>query len=302
MCGEARDENTRLCGVLALAVCAVLCGARSQYAVSQWGQDCGPEIRAALGLKRERGPSGPTVHRVFRQLDHAAFEQVLGQWFAAQGLQADEAIAIDGKTLRGIHGEEVPGVHLVAAFAHQTRTVLAQAATEGKGHELAGVKAVLAALPARRLEWARGNRGCPLGEAENSVARSKLMGGLLLRPEGEPAADAGSGSRELCRPMDPARAGGGRRSAWGPGRAPKPGGLKRGSSLSRRTGGRYRGGKDWGLAGVGPGLSLAPRSRVCQRASSGRADERMGLCAHQPDACAGRPRQTAPHLAGTVAD
>jgi uncharacterized protein YoaH (UPF0181 family) len=138
-------------GVLALAVCAVLCGARSQYAVSHWGQDCGPEIRAALGLKRERGPSGPSVHRVFRQLDHEAFEQVLGQWLAAQGLQAGEALAIDGKTLRGIHGEEVPGVHLVAAFAHQTRTVLAQAAPEGKGHELAGVKAVLAALPARLL-------------------------------------------------------------------------------------------------------------------------------------------------------
>ena len=138
-------------GVLALAICAVLCGARSQYAVSQWGQDCGPEIRAALGLKRERGPSGATVHRIFRRLDHAAFEQVLGQWFAAQGLQPDEAIAIDGKTLRGIHGEEVPGVHLVAAFAHQTRMVLAQAATEGKGHELAGVKAVLATLPERIL-------------------------------------------------------------------------------------------------------------------------------------------------------
>ena len=76
---------------------------------------------------------------------------MLGQWFAAQGLQTDEAIAIDGKTLRGIHGEEVPGVHLVAAFAHQTRRVLAQAATEGKGHELAGVKAVLATLPARLL-------------------------------------------------------------------------------------------------------------------------------------------------------
>lgn len=138
-------------GVLALAVCAVLCGARSQYAVSQWGQDCGSEIRAALGLKRERGPSVATVHRVFRDLNHAAFEYMLGEWFAAQGLETGEAIAIDGKTLRGIHGEEVPGVHLVAAFAHQTRTVLAQAATHGKGHELAGVEVVLAALPARLL-------------------------------------------------------------------------------------------------------------------------------------------------------
>jgi hypothetical protein len=92
-----------------------------------------------------------TLHRVFRHLDHPAYEQILGGWFAAQGLEADEPVAIDGKTLRGIHGEEVAGVHLVAAYAQRVRVVLAQAQTAGKGHELAGVKAVLAALPAHLL-------------------------------------------------------------------------------------------------------------------------------------------------------
>lgn len=138
-------------GMLALAVCALLCGCRSLYAISQWGQECEPEMRVALGLRRERGPSVATLHRAFRRLDHAAFERVLGQWFAAQGLEPDEALALDGKTLRGIHGEEIPGVHLVAAFAHQTRVVLAEAETVGTGHELAGVQAVLEALPARRV-------------------------------------------------------------------------------------------------------------------------------------------------------
>ena len=138
-------------GMLALAVCALLCGCRSLYAISQWGRECEPEIRVALGLRAERGPSVATLHRAFRRLDHAAFERVLGRWFAAQGLQPEEALAIDGKTLRGIHGEEIPGVHLVAAYAHQTRVVLAQAETVGKGHELAGVQAVLAALPGRLL-------------------------------------------------------------------------------------------------------------------------------------------------------
>jgi hypothetical protein len=138
-------------GMLALAVCALLCGCRSLYAISQWGRECAPEIRVALGLRAERGPSVATLHRAFRRLDHAAFERVLGQWFAAQGLEPNEALAIDGKTLRGIHGEEIPGVHLVAAYAHQTRVVLAQAETVGKGHELAGVQAVLAALPGRLL-------------------------------------------------------------------------------------------------------------------------------------------------------
>jgi len=138
-------------GMLALSVCALLCGSRSLYAISQWGRECAPEIRVALGLRAERGPSVATLHRAFRALDHAAFEQVLTVWFAAQGLEADEAIAIDGKTLRGIHGEEIPGVHLVAAFAHQTRVVVAQAETRGKGHERGGVDAVLRDLPARLL-------------------------------------------------------------------------------------------------------------------------------------------------------
>jgi hypothetical protein len=138
-------------GMLALAICALLCGCRSLYAISQWGRECEPELRVALGLRAERGPSVATLHRAFRHLDHAAFEQALGRWFAAQGLQPDEALAIDGKTLRGIHGEQIPGVHLVAAYAHQTRVVLAQAETVGKGHELAGVQAVLAQLPTRLL-------------------------------------------------------------------------------------------------------------------------------------------------------
>lgn len=42
-------------------------------------------------------------------------------------------------------------MHLVAAYAHLTQVVLAAAETVGKGHELAGVQAVLAALPARLL-------------------------------------------------------------------------------------------------------------------------------------------------------
>jgi hypothetical protein len=99
----------------------------------------------------ERGPSVATLQRAFRRLDHAAFERVLGQWFAAQGREPDEALAIAGKTLRGLHGEELPGVPLVAAFAQQTRLVLAEAETRGQGHEVAGVEAVLTALPARLL-------------------------------------------------------------------------------------------------------------------------------------------------------
>jgi hypothetical protein len=148
---RAQGNVHPLDGRLALAVCALLCGCRSVYAISQWGRECEPAIREALGLRGERGPSVATLHRAFRRLDPAACERVRGQGCAAQGLQPDETLAIDGKPRRGIHGEELPGGHLVAASTHQTRVVLADAETVGNGHALAGVQAVLAALPGRLL-------------------------------------------------------------------------------------------------------------------------------------------------------
>jgi hypothetical protein len=87
-----------------------------------------------------------TLHRIFRRLDVKAFESVLGHWLSARGLRSGEGVAVDGKTLRGIHGEELPGVHLVSAFGHDSGIVLTQEAAPGKGQELAAVKAVLARL------------------------------------------------------------------------------------------------------------------------------------------------------------
>jgi hypothetical protein len=136
-----------LVGVLQLAVAAMLCGCRSLYAVAQWGRERVAEDPAALvvlGLPPGRSPSHPTLHRVFAALDAAAFERALGRWLAASGVDPADAVALDGKTLRGIHGDAVPGVHLVAAYAHRAGAVLAQAPSPGKGQELAAAKTVLA--------------------------------------------------------------------------------------------------------------------------------------------------------------
>src|SRR5688572_22144332 len=139
-----------LVGVLQVTVAAMLCGARSLYAVAQWGRERveeDPDALVPLGLPPGRSPSVATLHRLFEGLDVAAFERVLGGWLAGSGGAADDALAIDGKTLRGIHGDTIPGVHLVAAFAHRAGAVLAEAPSPGKGQELAAVKAVLGQVP-----------------------------------------------------------------------------------------------------------------------------------------------------------
>jgi DDE_Tnp_1-associated/Transposase DDE domain len=138
-----------LAGMLQVAVAAMLCGARSLYAVAQWARERVEEDTEALvplGLPAGRSPSVATLHRVFKRLDVVAFEQAVGAWLERTGVERVSALALDGKTLRGIQGDQVPGVHLVAAYAHEAGTVLAQVAAPGKGHELAAATTVLATV------------------------------------------------------------------------------------------------------------------------------------------------------------
>ncbi len=123
---KARGKRHPLGAILTQAVAAMLSGARSVDALAQWGRAQAPGVVRTLGYTREKTPAGSTFHEVFKALDVEAFERVLSQW-AQQHLGPGEAIAIDGKALRGIHGEELPGVRLVAAYAHRAGRVLAQA-------------------------------------------------------------------------------------------------------------------------------------------------------------------------------
>lgn len=123
--GMFRDQRRRqgrmfdLAGMLALATCAMLCGARSRYAITRWGDHCHPEIRTALGLPREQGPSVATIHRVLSNLDHASYTQAIEHWLDIQGM--DPIDFASGASLtsgyRGVHGEELPGIDIVATLA-----------------------------------------------------------------------------------------------------------------------------------------------------------------------------------------
>ena len=136
-----------LVGLLQFAVAAILCGARSLYAMAQWGRERvedDPTLLTELGLPAGRSPSVATLHRVFKALDVAAFEQAVGHWLAATGVQPTEPVALDGKTLRGVHGAGLPGVHLISAHVHGAGAILAQVRSVGKGQELAAVRSLLA--------------------------------------------------------------------------------------------------------------------------------------------------------------
>ena len=113
--------------ILTLATAAMLSGARSLYAIAQWGRLQSPEFVHAMGFTRDKTPTVSTLHEVFSVLDAPAFELALQGWARRQWGEQPDRIAIDGKGLRGIHGEELPGARLISAYTDKAGLVLAQA-------------------------------------------------------------------------------------------------------------------------------------------------------------------------------
>ncbi len=115
----------------------MLSGARSLYAIAQWGRLQPPDVVGALGVTRMRTPAVRTLHYPFKALDVDAFEAAWQRWAQqvgaepplrppAQARPVMAPLALDGKGLRGVHGEELPGVRLVALYDVQAGLVLAQ--------------------------------------------------------------------------------------------------------------------------------------------------------------------------------
>ena len=115
-----------LSAILALSVLAMACGARSLYAIAQWGRTQDSAMLKVLGFTREKTPSVSTLHKLFKRLEVDEFERALEEWFVSMLGEEQEGIAIDGKALRGIQGDEVPGVRLVSLYSHRLLLVVGQ--------------------------------------------------------------------------------------------------------------------------------------------------------------------------------
>lgn len=129
---KPRGRRHPLPALLALSTAAILSGARSLYAIAQWGRLQPPAVVRALGFTRDRTPTVSTLHLVFKTLDVQAFEAALARWAQAGLGDCWETVALDGKALRGIHGEQLPGVRLVAAYSDGAGRVLAQSGGQGR--------------------------------------------------------------------------------------------------------------------------------------------------------------------------
>jgi predicted transposase YbfD/YdcC len=140
---DLRGIRHPLPAVLSAVVCAVLCGANGYQAIGDWLHSQSVDFWHFLGFKR-RPLSAGGLRLVLMALDPEAFEAALNAWLAplravpsesSSGSPALSAIAIDGKTLRGSDTLDRAATLLVAAFDHQTSTVLKQQAVPAGTNE-----------------------------------------------------------------------------------------------------------------------------------------------------------------------
>lgn len=141
-----RGVRHPLTALLSLAAVAILAGRKSLEAIAQFARDRGTEFTHALGFTRDDFPTKSCLSKLFRRLDIDAFEGALAGW-AVSRLGDWEAVAIDGKTLRGSRDGDVPGVHLLSAYVPAASAAIAQMRVDGKTNEHKAALGLLGVLP-----------------------------------------------------------------------------------------------------------------------------------------------------------
>jgi hypothetical protein len=126
---RAQGRRHPLSTVLAIAAGAILCGMRGYKAISDWAKSLSPKARERFRCRREEGrylvPSEYILRDVLIRVDPQALDRALQGWNAAYG-QADQSLAIDGKTMRNALDKQGHQTHILGVVGHQSQTCYTQ--------------------------------------------------------------------------------------------------------------------------------------------------------------------------------
>lgn len=145
---RAQGRRHKLLDILAVALCAVACGADDFTEIEDFGQTKEAWLRQFLELPHGI-PSHDTFGRVFAALDPRAFGQCFMSWVRAIAPLAQGAIvAIDGKAVRRSYDAAAgcPAIELVSAWARESRLTLGQVKVAAGSNEITAVPELLRSL------------------------------------------------------------------------------------------------------------------------------------------------------------
>lgn len=141
--------------VLACAAVAMLMGRGGYQAFEDICSKLTQRQLKALGCRlnpktnRYAPPSDSTFFRVINKVDPAAFDLAVGHWMMEQEISVLEALAVDGKTLRGSGRGDGKPLQLLSAVSHRLRLTVAQEPIQDKSNEIPALQPLLKKLPLR---------------------------------------------------------------------------------------------------------------------------------------------------------
>lgn len=148
---DPRVERTKLHlleDILALTICAVVCGADTFVAVEQFGRAKHDWLKGLLRLPNGI-PSHDTIGDVLARIDPQAFEQGFLDWVRGVAeLSEGEVVAIDGKHLRRSYDRHSnkAAIKMVGAWAAENHLVLGQVKIDDNANEISTIPKLLAVL------------------------------------------------------------------------------------------------------------------------------------------------------------
>jgi len=132
---------------LTLCLVAILAGHTSLAAIAQFGRLRRHYLGHALGFRNGKMPCANTLSLLLRDLDADHLDRIIGAWLADRHAKGWEHLALDGKRLCGSRDGDVPGTHLLAAYAPQASAVIAQMTVEATTNEHKAALRLLGILP-----------------------------------------------------------------------------------------------------------------------------------------------------------
>ncbi|MGW2587335.1 ISAs1 family transposase [Streptomyces virginiae] len=157
---DPRDRRGRRYPALALlcaTVAAVLTGARSLIAISEWITDAPQQVLDALGFGLDPFtglrpvPHAATVRRLLQRVDGDALDTAISAYLQARAAPGPwpagkrpvrRVIAVDGKVVRGSRTRTAAAIGLLAAMEHHG-VVLAQRQVASKSNEIPSFQPLL---------------------------------------------------------------------------------------------------------------------------------------------------------------
>ena len=143
-----RTKEHKLIDILAIAICAVICGAEGWVDIENFGNRKLPWLETFLELPNGI-PSHDTFGRVFSLIDAGQFQLAFIEWvWAVNEIIGRQIINIDGKCLRGSDDQRLGkrAIYMVSAWAAENELVLGQRKVDEKSNEITAIPELLKLL------------------------------------------------------------------------------------------------------------------------------------------------------------